>query len=231
MKEVKDPKHSPSFRKKMSSNNFNQEASCKLEPWNDLRGKVVMVTGASSGLGKEFCLDLAKAGCKIIAAARREDRLKSLCHELNHQLDVDESSIITRAVPLELDICSKGSSIEEAVQKAWNAFGGIDVLVNNAGVRGRIHTPLDLTEEEWESTVRTNVRGAWLVSKYVSMHMMQGCGKHGGSIINISSIVGLNRGQLPGALAYASSKSALNKMTEVRPDKILLIKLTSIIYI
>lgn len=185
-----------------------------------------MVTGASSGLGKEFCLDLAKAGCKIVAAARREDRLKSLCHEINHQLD---DSITIRAVPLELDICSKGSSIEEAVQKAWDAFGRIDVLVNNAGVRGAVHTPLDLSEEEWDSTVSTNVKGSWLVSKYVCMHMMNGT-HGGGSIINISSIVGLNRGQLPGAIAYASSKSALNKMTEVSTQLISPVNLLIIIY-
>ncbi|CAL0299303.1 unnamed protein product [Lupinus luteus] len=54
-----------------------------LEPWYNITGKVVLVTGASSGIGVEFCLDLARAGCRIIAAARRLDRLKSLCHEIN----------------------------------------------------------------------------------------------------------------------------------------------------
>ena len=54
-----------------------------LEEWEELEGKVVLVTGASSRLGLEFCLDLAKAGCKIIAAAPRVDRLQSLCHQIN----------------------------------------------------------------------------------------------------------------------------------------------------
>lgn len=103
-----------------------------LEPWCQLDNKVVMVTGASSGLGREFCLDLAKAGCRIVAAARRVDRLKSLCDEINKP-----SSI--RAVAVELDICADGAAIESSVQKAWEAFGRIDVLINNAGVRGTIY--------------------------------------------------------------------------------------------
>ena len=102
------------------------------EQWRmrfDLEGKVVMVTGASSGLGLEFCRDLAKVGCLIIAAARRTDRLKTLCDEINAAGGV-------RAVPVELDVAADGRVIDAAVQKAWDAFGCIDALVNNAGVRG-----------------------------------------------------------------------------------------------
>lgn len=110
------------------------------QEWDELAGKVVMVTGASSGLGLEFCLDLAKAGCKIVAAARRVDRLISLCHQINH-LPLPPSSsafepISPRAVAVELDVCADAPTIETAVYKAWDAFGHIDALVNNAGVRG-----------------------------------------------------------------------------------------------
>ena len=97
----------------------------------DLEGKVVMVTGASAGLGLEFCLDLAKAGCRIIAAARRIDRLKTLCDEINAAGGV-------RAVAFELDVTADGRVVDAAVQKAWEAFGRIDALVNNAGVRGNL---------------------------------------------------------------------------------------------
>ncbi|KAK6125193.1 hypothetical protein DH2020_041059 [Rehmannia glutinosa] len=79
------------------------------------------------------------------------------------------------------------------MRKAWDAFGNIDALINNAGVRGSVHTPLDLTEDEWNDTIRTNLAGTWLVSKYVC----------------------LNRGQLPGSLVYAASKTAVNTMTKV----------------
>lgn len=108
----------------------------ELEPWLRLEDKVVMVTGASSGLGREFCLDLAKAGCRVIAAARRMDRLQSLCHEINSgSTEADQP----RAVAVELDISASGSAVEASVQRAWDAFGRIDALINNAGIRGKCH--------------------------------------------------------------------------------------------
>ena len=108
-----------------------------LEEWGKLEGKVVMVTGASSGLGLDFCLDLAKAGCKIIAAARRVDRLQSLCHQINHLSSSSSSSSSSpRAVAVELDVTADGPTIEKSVQKAWDVFGHIHALVNNAGIRG-----------------------------------------------------------------------------------------------
>ncbi|PIA53399.1 hypothetical protein AQUCO_00900167v1 [Aquilegia coerulea] len=187
-----------------------------LEPWRSLDGKVVMVTGASSGIGREICLDLAKAGCKIVAAARRIDRLKSLCDEINLNSNSNSSSLEpanVRAVAVELDVSAKGQDIEVSVQHAWDAFGSIDSLVNNAGIRGDVSSPLDMSEEEWEKTLRTNLTGSWLVSKYVGKWMCKASQK--GSIINISSIAGLNRGQLPGSVGYSASKAAVNTLTKV----------------
>ncbi|MCI35371.1 3-oxoacyl-(acyl-carrier-protein) reductase FabG-like, partial [Trifolium medium] len=103
-----------------------------LEPWHKLDNKVVFVTGASSGLGRDLCLDLAKAGCRIIAAARRLDRLHSLCHQINTLYGT------VRAVAVELDVSADASTINKSVQKAWDAFGHIDTLINNAGIRGII---------------------------------------------------------------------------------------------
>lgn len=102
----------------------------RLEPWHHLGDKVVMVTGASSGLGRDFCLDLAKAGCRLIAAARRVDRLRSLCDEINSM------SVEPRAIAVELDVSADGAAIEASVREAWDAFGRIDALINNAGYRG-----------------------------------------------------------------------------------------------
>lgn len=101
-----------------------------MEPWHNLAGKVVLVTGASSGLGREFCLDLARAGCRVIVAARRTELLQSLCNKIN-----DGDSVL-RAVAVMLDVSADGATIDKSVQKAWDAFGHIDVLINNAGVRG-----------------------------------------------------------------------------------------------
>ncbi|KAL1531185.1 3-oxoacyl-[acyl-carrier-protein] reductase FabG-like [Salvia divinorum] len=97
-----------------------------------LSDKVVLVTGASSGLGRDYCLELAKAGCRIVAAARRIDRLKSLCDEINGQASDP------RAVAVELDVSGNRTAIEAAVNKAWDAFGRVDALINNAGVRGKL---------------------------------------------------------------------------------------------
>nr|XP_004252844.1 uncharacterized protein LOC101268370 [Solanum lycopersicum] len=179
-----------------------------MEPWKDLTGKVVMVTGASSGIGLEFCLDLAKAGCSIIAAARRIDRLESLCNDMN-------SEGIRRAFALKLDVMSNGATMEAAVERAWDAFGHINVLINNAGIRGPVSSPLELSEEEWEHTFNTNLRGAWLLSKYVCRRMRDAKLQGGGSVINISSVSGLNRVLVPGGLAYACSKMALDMLTRM----------------
>ncbi|KAK1420726.1 hypothetical protein QVD17_22553 [Tagetes erecta] len=189
----------------------NRSTSSNLEPWHDLTGKIVMVTGASSGLGRDLCIDLAKSGCRIVAAARRIDRLVSLCDEINRLGTSGDGDV--RAVAVALDVSANGSAIEASVKTAWDAFGPIHALINNAGVRGNVNSSLELVEEEWESTMKTNLTGTWLVSKYICIRMRDA--KHGGSIINISSIAGLDRGQLPGALAYACSKTGVNTLTKV----------------
>ncbi|OVA11602.1 Short-chain dehydrogenase/reductase SDR [Macleaya cordata] len=80
-------------------------------------------------------------------------------------------------------------------------------------VLGGVASSLDLSDEEWNNIIKTNLTGSWLVSKYVGRRMRDANQK--GSIINISSIAGLNRGQLPGGVAYASSKAGVNNMTKV----------------
>lgn len=98
----------------------NQESN-NPEPWNNLKGKVVLVTGASSGLGRELCLNLARAGCKIVAAACRTDRLKSLCDEINHPAFSSSPSnpnTTVRAVAVELDVTADDTTIDASVQKA-----------------------------------------------------------------------------------------------------------------
>ncbi|KAI3760675.1 hypothetical protein L1987_51073 [Smallanthus sonchifolius] len=188
-----------------------------LEPWHELPGKVVFITGASSGIGKEFCIDLARAGCKIIAAARRIDLLKSLCDEINamkiSSAGSESEKVPFRAFPVQLDVSADERTIEAAVQKAWGAFGHIDALINNAGISGEPRGPLEFEEKDWEYMFRTNLTGSWLLAKHVGLRMREA--KQGGSIINIASITGTNRVYLPGGVAYASSKVAVNTMTKV----------------
>ncbi|CAI0470892.1 unnamed protein product [Linum tenue] len=212
----------PSVCEHLSGQEMANAVPAQLEPWCNLSDQVVLVTGASLGLGRDFCLDLAKAGCRIVAAARRIDRLQSLCSEINQlPFPAPQSSSSSsgkpgsglRAVAVELDVSAGGAAIDQAVQKAWEAFGRIDALVNNAGVRGSVKTPLELSEEEWNHVIKTNLTGTWLVSKSVGIRMRDA--KVGGSIINISSIAGLHRGQLPGGVGYVSSKTGVNAMTKV----------------
>ncbi|CAN6813305.1 unnamed protein product, partial [Brassica oleracea] len=184
----------------------DKQVSKQQEPWCELKDIVVLVTGASSGIGREICLDLAKAGCKIIAAARRVDRLKSLCSEIN--------TTGVQSAALELDVSSDAATIQKAVKEAWEVFGKIDALVNNAGIRGTVKSSLDLSEKEWDKVFKTNLTGAWLVSKYVCILMLDAKDR-GGSVINISSISGLHRGVVPGGIAYATSKGGVDTMTRV----------------
>lgn len=186
-----------------------------------LEGKVVMVTGASSGLGREFALSFARRGCNIVATARRTQLLISLCEEIDKLNTSSPASLEgqsnrrppVKAMAVELDISQSDAAVDAAVGVAWQCFGRIDVLINNAGFRGNVNSSLDLKEDEWNKVITTNLRGTWLVSKAVGKRMREA--KRGGSIINISSIGGLSRGELPGGIAYSASKAGINAMTKI----------------
>ncbi|XP_074561032.1 3-oxoacyl-[acyl-carrier-protein] reductase, chloroplastic-like [Curcuma longa] len=173
-----------------------------------LEGKVVMVTGASSGIGRDLCPDLARAGCRVVAAARRADRLKTLCEEIT----AFRSGNGAVAAAVLLDVSAEEAVVAGAVRRAWDAFGRIDGLVNNAGIRGGVHASVDWSKEEWDDVIRTNLTGTWLVSKHVCRLMRDA--KIKGSVINVSSIVGLPRSRSPGAIAYDASKTAVHALTQ-----------------
>ncbi|KAG6496656.1 3-oxoacyl-[acyl-carrier-protein] reductase FabG-like [Zingiber officinale] len=174
-----------------------------------LEGKVVMVTGASSGIGRELCLSLARAGCLVVAAARRADCLKTLCEEIT----ASRQGNPTAAAAVVLDVSSEEAVVAAAVRRAWDAFGRIDGLVNNAGIRGGVHASVDWPKEEWDEVIRTNLTGTWLVSKHVCRLMRDA--KVKGSVINVSSINGLLIGsRVPGATAYDASKTAVHALTQ-----------------
>ena len=164
-----------------------------------LDGSVVLVTGASSGLGRHFALTLARAGAKVAVAARRLERL--------HELVVEIEGFDGRALAISLDVTDPGS-VDDAVLAAETELGAIAVLVNNAGVGGA-KPALDTEPAEWRRIIDTNLTGAWLMARETARHMAR-LG-HGGSIINIASILGLVvRSQVP---AYAASKAGLIHLT------------------
>ena len=165
----------------------------------DLDGKVAIVTGASSGLGRHFALTLARAGAKVAVAARRLDRLEKLVGEIE--------AFDGRAAALALDV-TDAASVRGAVRAAETELGAITVLVNNAGVAGA-KPALELDEADWDRVMDTNLKGAWLVAQEVARHMVR-LG-HGGSIINIASVLGF-RGSA-GLAPYSASKGGLIQLT------------------
>ncbi|KAJ3696608.1 hypothetical protein LUZ61_000313 [Rhynchospora tenuis] len=188
----------------MASPTNSDAATCP--PWKSLQGKVVMVTGASSGIGKEISLDLARAGCRVVAAARRVDRLKELCDEINGRGSVG-------AIGVWLDVSKEEGIIAEAVRQAWDSFGRIDALINNAGIRDKKYSVLDWPEEKWNELMNTNLTGTWLVTKHVCGRMRDA--KVKGSVINITTIGALARGQVPGGAAYVASKNGVSGISKV----------------
>ncbi|HEU4382353.1 MAG TPA: glucose 1-dehydrogenase [Anaeromyxobacteraceae bacterium] len=166
----------------------------------DLSGRTALVTGASKGLGRAMAVGLARAGCALALCARDRDGLaetREAARALGARAEVFVMDVLDRA------------SIRAAVGAAASAFGGLDILLNNAGVNVR-KTVLELSEEEWDLVVDTNLKGYFLVAQAVAPHLIaQGYGK----VVNVSSIfgaVGMNN-----QVAYASSKGAVVQMTKV----------------
>ena len=165
----------------------------------DVQDQVALVTGASSGLGRQFALTLARAGAKVAIAARRQDRLAELAQEIQ--------AFDGRAMPVPLDV-TDAASVAECVRATETELGPISILVNNAGIV--VGTPaLDLTEAEWDGVIDTNLKGAWLMTQETARHMTR-LG-HGGSIINITSILGLTG--VPRVASYCAAKAGLTNLT------------------
>jgi NAD(P)-dependent dehydrogenase (short-subunit alcohol dehydrogenase family) len=164
----------------------------------DLKGRIVLVTGASSGLGRHFARVLAQTGATVIVGARRIDALNDLCDMI--------AGGGGQARALNLDVTDRAS-----VEKAFSdiaAGGGLDILINNAGVTAT--TPvLDLSEEEWDHVVGTNLKGSFLVAQAAARLMK--AQDRGGAIINIASILGL---RVAGHVAaYSASKAGVVQIT------------------
>jgi NAD(P)-dependent dehydrogenase (short-subunit alcohol dehydrogenase family) len=167
--------------------------------FDDLRGKVALVTGASSGLGRHFARPLARHGVKVGLAARRVAALEALESEIR--------SDGGKAAAVALDVTS-AASIAEAVGKVEAAFGPIDILVNNSGTS--VSKPvLEQTEEDWDAVVDVNLKGAFLVATDVARRMRNA--QRAGSIINIESILSFR--QAGHVAPYAASKAGLTQLT------------------
>ena len=163
-------------------------------------GKVVLITGASSGFGQHFATVLAREGAKVGLAARRLDALESLAKEIRSAGGI--------AAVAKLDVADV-ASISQAVATIERELGRIDVLVNNSGTTV-VKPILEQTEQDWDAVVDVNLKGAFFVATEVARHMR--ADGRGGSIINIESILSFRQtGHIPG---YLASKAGLTQLTK-----------------
>lgn len=166
---------------------------------NFLDGKHALVTGASSGLGWQFAVTLARAGAKVSLAARSTDKLEELAREIE--------AFDGRALPVRMDVTDV-SSIQDAVSAAETELGPVNILVNNSGISA-LSPSESISEEDFDAVMNTNARGAFFVAQAVGQSMI----KHGqgGKMINIASVA--SKRVLKNNIAYCMSKAAVAHMT------------------
>jgi NAD(P)-dependent dehydrogenase (short-subunit alcohol dehydrogenase family) len=171
-----------------------------VESLFSLQGRVALVTGASSGLGRHFALTLARAGARVAVAARRVAALQELVAE------IAASGGAAQAVAMNI---ADRASVTQALEAVAARLGEPAILVNNAGV-GDIKEPLDYTDADWDRVVGTNLRGSWVVAQEVARRMISANIR--GSIINVTSILA---SRVTGRVSpYAASKAGLKHLTE-----------------
>lgn len=165
----------------------------------DLNGAAALVTGASSGLGKQFAQTLARSGARVALAARRREALAEVAAEI--------TAAGGTAVVVAADVTS-AAGVAGMIEQAAEALGPLTIVVNNAGI-ARPAAALELDEESWDAVVDTNLRGAWLVAQQAAKHMVAAGVQ--GSIVNIASILAF---RVTGHNApYVASKAGLLHLT------------------
>jgi 3-oxoacyl-[acyl-carrier protein] reductase len=167
----------------------------------DVSQEIVLVTGASQGLGRQFARVLASRGAAVVLAARQTAKLKALEEEIRGKGG--------RAAAVALDV-TEIASIPKALDAAERALGPITVLINNAGIA--IERPaVEQTEADWDAVVGANLRGAYFLATEVARRMI--ARKQEGNIVNVVSVLGL--GAIKSLSPYAISKAGLIQATRV----------------
>ncbi len=167
-----------------------------------LAGKVALITGAASGIGRASAVLFAREGAKIVVADRAQANEGSA--ETVRMITADGGE----AIAVEMDVVV-AEQVKAGVQAALDHFGQLNVLFNNAGTGEPRTSIMDLSEEEWERVMAVNVKGVWLGIKYGAPAMLKS-GK-GGSIINTGSVAGIVG--FIGQSVYATSKAACLHLT------------------
>jgi gluconate 5-dehydrogenase len=170
----------------------------------DLGGRVAIVTGTSRGLGQCFALALAKAGADLVLTSRNRDSLAAFEAEIK--------ALGRRALSLELDVRDR-ESIERMAGAAEDAFGHLDILVNNAGCNVR-KPALDVTWDDWNLILDTNLRGSFFVAQAVARRMIP---RQYGRIINIGSVTSV--AGYAGLAPYGASRGGIRQLTMSLADE------------
>jgi NAD(P)-dependent dehydrogenase (short-subunit alcohol dehydrogenase family) len=165
----------------------------------DLDGKVAVVVGGSSGIGKTIAVGLAEGGADVVASARRIELVKALADEIE--------ALGRKSLRVTCDVADR-QSLEDLLKACVDAFGKVDILVNAAGITKRAPT-LDFSEEDWNRIVDTNLTGTLRSCQVFGRHMIE---RRYGRIINIASMGSFLA--LFEVAAYSASKSALASLTK-----------------
>jgi 3-oxoacyl-[acyl-carrier protein] reductase len=165
-----------------------------------LGGKVALVTGANRGIGRSISLVFARAGAKVVLVGRNAEQLEQVAGQ------IAETGGAARSVLADV---SSAADAKRAVVEVESSLGGVDVLVNNAGIgaAGRIE---DVAEEDWDRVIDVNLKGMYLWSQAVAPHMEA---KRWGRIVSIASISG-QTGGVSAAVSYSASKGGMIAMTK-----------------
>ena len=165
-----------------------------------LDDKVALITGASRGIGAAIARELAEAGAAVVLSARNEGTLKEVASSLPKG---------TNSLAVAADMAKTGD-LDRLVKEVVDRFGGVDVLINNAGLLTPAKQIYNVDVDEWEGILNVNLRAPWYLSKLVHSHMKA---RGGGSIVNVSSTSGLHHDI--GLGVYGISKAAVVMLTNV----------------
>jgi NAD(P)-dependent dehydrogenase (short-subunit alcohol dehydrogenase family) len=167
---------------------------------SDMKGRVALVTGASSGIGRSTAEAFAARGARVVAAARRHEELAALVAEIEARGG--------EATAVRVDV-SVSSDVQRMVEHAIATFGRLDYAVNAAGIEGPLAEITEMAEEDWDLVLDTNLRGAFLCLKHEAKAML--AGGNGGAIVNVGSVNSFLGS--PSYAAYATSKHGLVGLT------------------
>lgn len=165
-----------------------------------LANRTVLITGASSGIGAHLARVAARAGARVVLAARRVERLGLVAEYIKW----DSAQVLAVA----LDVTDR-ASVEEAFDAAEAHFGVVDVVLNNAGI-GNGQRPLEMSEEEWRVMLSTNLDGVWRVAQVTAQRLAKA--GRGGSIVNVASVLGLRVST--GYSHYCAAKAGVVQLTK-----------------